>query len=186
MPDINKYSSVVGPLAQALTAAVVDASGDIGHAVRDSVHRRWRRGRARRVLAFAPQGPGLAGIRAAQQQAQGGPARSATPGFGMQYGADVGAYAAALDKLTGSMQSGQITADQFDSAVAKLSETMPTAAELLGDTEAQLQRMAAAQAVAEAGARSIDHYFGQLRQMAQELEKNRGADQQKSRQPLAG
>jgi tape measure domain-containing protein len=172
-PNLSEYGPVVGPMAQALTAAIVEASGDMGYAVRDSVYQAMLGVAQQDVYGqFASQGVGLAGIRYAQQQASFVSQAGWVAGIGMQFGADVVAYGNALDKLTGRMQSGQITADQFDAAVDALNRTMPTAVELLGDTEAQLARIeSAAHEVAMAGARSIDHYFGELRKMAQELEK---------------
>ncbi|WJJ93449.1 hypothetical protein [Neopusillimonas aromaticivorans] len=172
-PNIGEYSPVVGPVAQALTNAVVEASGDMGYAVRDSVYQAMLGVAQQDVYSqFASQGPGLADIRYAQQQAGFASQAGWVAGIGMQFGADVVAYGNAVDKLSGRLRSGQITTEQYESAVDALNRAMPTAVELLGDTEAQLQRMAdAAHAVAMAGARSIDHYFGELRKMAQELEK---------------
>ncbi|MFA5595951.1 MAG: tape measure protein [Pusillimonas sp.] len=172
-PNLGEYGPVVGPLAQALTTAVVDASGDMGYAVRDSVYQAMLGVAQQDVYSqFASRGAGLADIRYAQQQAGWASQAGWVRDMGMQFGADVVAYGNAVDKLSGRLRSGQITTEQYESAVDALNRTMPTAAELLGDTEAQLQRMAdAAREVSLAGARSIDHYFGELRKMAQELEK---------------
>lgn len=167
---MSPYDPVTGAVYLSIRQAIVDASGDVGYAVRDAVSGAALEAAYAQVRGdFMASGPGVASIMAAQAGAafvsQGGFARGQ-----WQMGADVLAYGRAIDNLESRFRSGQITVEQFDKAVEALSETLPDAAQLLGDLEAQSERATGAvAAVGRAGLESIQHYFRQLDSMVQNL-----------------
>jgi hypothetical protein len=145
------------PAAQAITQGIVQASGDVGFAVRDAV------AGVAEVLArqglTSVSGPGIAGVHAAQAKLDfasvGGWARGS-----WQMGEDVVAYGQALDRLDGMLKTGKLSAQEHADAIGALNTAMGGAAALLGDTAAQAERLAAAQqALGDAGLQSIDYYF---------------------------
>ena len=145
-----------------LRDAMVQAAGDAGFAVRDAVDGAALYAAQAQVLAqFSATGPGLASVYAARESY--GVAASS---------ADVKAYEEAQRKLNGALSSGAIGADQFARALQALNDTLPQAAALSGDFDAQAARAAAAlDELAQTGLRSIGYYFGQLNTMALELAK---------------
>ena len=142
--------------------AIVQAAGDAGFAVRDAVDGAALYAAQAQVRGqFSATGPGLASVYAAREAY--GVASSNT---------DVKVYEDAQRKLNGALSSGAIGADQFARALQALNDTLPQAAALSGDFDAQAARAAAAlDELAQTGLRSIGYYFGQLNTMALELAK---------------
>lgn len=142
--------------------AIVQAAGDAGFAVRDAVDGAALYAAQAQVRGqFSATGPGLASVYAAREAY--GLASSNT---------DVKIYEDAQRKLNGALSSGAIGADQFARALQALNDTLPQAAALSGDFDAQAARAAAAlDELAQTGLRSIGYYFGQLNTMALELAK---------------
>jgi len=170
---MSQYDPVTGPLYIGIRDAIVKASGDTTYAVRDAVDA------ASLYLAktdvrgqYTSAGPGLASIYAAQAAQSSVSVQGAAGRFGWQTGEDVIAYGQALTNLEGTLKTGKIDADQFANAVESLNAAMPEAVELLGDTEAQMERKAGAVgALGKAGLDSLNYYFTSLSGLSDGLAK---------------
>lgn len=109
---------------------------------------------------YAPNGSGVSSIYAAQEKLQYVATYDYSSG---QYGVDVAAYIDATEELNDKLDEGAISADVFAEAMEQINKQLPDAVDLLGDLDAQLERIAAAQsAVGQAGLDSVSYYFGEL------------------------
>lgn len=106
---------------------------------------------------------GLASIYAASAAADYVSRPSTAGRFGPVFGQDLAEYGNAITGLEDQMKAGKITTQDFDSAVNDLNQSMPYAADLIGDVSAQVARAAsAADALGQAGYKSILFYFEKL------------------------
>ena len=171
---MSEYDPVTGPIKLAIQQGIVDASGDLGYAVRDAVQ-----GAALYVAMadvrgrFTSNGPGLASIAAARASAADAGRASFDRDTGLyRIGGMSVEYGKALDNLEGAMSSGAITADVFERSVVALNEAMPGAAESVGTLEDLVAAVqGASYMVGQAGLNSIRYYFGSLSDMTAEFAK---------------
>ncbi len=161
---------VIKPVYLGIRNAIVDGSGDLGNTVRDAVD-----GFAKTMateqsrLKNAPRSEGLASVLSAGADlsfvSQGGFANGK-----FQFGRDVISYGQAIDKLDARLRDGSITVAEHTGAMSKLNDAMGGNARLLGDTEAQMSRIAgASMGLAQAGLGSIAFYFSDIRKQTAEL-----------------
>lgn len=171
---MGEYNSVTGAVKLAVQQAIVDASGDLGYAVRDAVQGAALYAAMADVRGqFTSSGPGLASIAAARATAADASRTSIDPATGLyRIGGAAVEYGKALDNLQGAMNRGSITADSFERAVEALGSALPGAAESIGTLEDAISAaQGAAYIVGTAGVNSIRHYFGSLAELTAEFAK---------------
>lgn len=171
---MSEYDPVTGAVKLAIQQAIVDASGDLGYAVRDAVQGAALYAAMADVRGqFTSSGPGLASIAAARATAADASRTSIDPATGLyRIGGAAVEYGKALDNLQGRMRSGAIDADTFERAVEALGRALPGAAESVGTLEDAISAaQGAAYLVGTAGVNSIRHYFGSLAELTAEFAK---------------
>lgn len=160
---LGQYHPVTGPIYTAIRDSIVKAAGAAsGNAVQTAIDGAALVAAQMQVRGdYGATGPGLASVNAARTYA----------GF-VGGNLDVRAYDEAHMALERGLKRGTLSAAEFDRAVAALNETLPEAALLSGDFQAQAQRAAQAiESLSRAGLDSIGFYFGQMTTMALELAK---------------
>lgn len=171
---MSEYDPVTGALKLAIQQGIVDASGDLGNAVRDAVQGAALYAAMADVRGqFTSSGPGLASIAAARATAADASRTSIDPATGLyRIGGAAVEYGKAIDSLQASMRSGAIDADTFERAVEALGAALPDAAESIGTLEDAISAaQGAAYAVGNAGLASIRYYFGSLSELTAEFAK---------------
>lgn len=171
---MSEYDTVTGPIKIAIQQAIVDASGDLGFAVRDAVQGAALYAAMADVRGqFTSSGPGLASIAAARARAADASRTSIDPATGLyRIGGAAVEYGKALESLQGYMRSGAIDADTFERAVEALGAALPGAAESLGTLEDVIAAVERASFdVGTAGLNSIRYYFGSLSDLTAEFAK---------------
>jgi hypothetical protein len=164
--------SIVTPIYIGIRDAIVDGSGDMSNAVRDSVDgfaKVIAREQAR--ISRAPRGQGIAGVLSAQSDLSFFSAAGFAGGK-KQFGRDVLAYGEAMRRLDDRLSDGQITLTEYDGAVAGLNDVMGGAAKLFGDVESQFERIKnSGLALASSGINAIGFYFNDITKQVAELNK---------------
>jgi DNA-binding ferritin-like protein (Dps family) len=178
---MSEYDPVTGAVKLAVQQGIVDASGDLGFAVRDAVSGAALYAAMADVRAqYTSRGPGLASIAAARATAADASRTSIDPATGLyRIGGAAVEYGKALDNLQGALNSGAIDADTFERAVEALGAALPGAAESLGTLEDAIAAVERASFdVGTAGLNSIRYYFDSLSDLTAEFAKAAAAAQE--------
>lgn len=182
VPDVSGFmnaalgnivsDSIVTPIYLSIRDAIVDGSGDMSNAVRDSVDgfaKTFAQEQAR--LSRAPRGRGIANVLSAQSDLSFVSAAGFSGGQ-KQFGRDVLAYGEAIRRLDDRLSDGQITLTEYDGAIAGLNDVMGGAAKLFGDVESQFERIKnSGLALASSGINAIGFYFNDITKQVAELNK---------------